>query len=121
MPKVAGTTCLNIFEKIYANRILKDYDDKILSSSKFSHRKNAIFSMFNNGLSSSAYQKIDCIHGHFMPLKYRILDSNNIFFLTWLRNPVQRLISHYYYWSREPLPKNAGALRKTRRTRILCV
>jgi len=47
-----------------------------------------------------------------MPLKYCILNSSNHFFITWLRHPVQRLISHYYYWSREPLPENAGVLRK---------
>ena len=101
MPKAAGTSCLYLFEKIYGARLFLDYDDKILHKSKFIKRKDAIFSMSKNRLNISKYANIDCIHGHFMPLKYRFIDSQDAVFLTWLRHPVQRLISHYYYWVRE--------------------
>lgn len=52
-----------------------------------------------------------CIHGHFLPLKYRWLRSAGpLYFVTWLREPVARLLSHYYYWQRNYDPTRAGAL-----------
>tara|TARA_B100001029_G_C14897127_1_gene358782 strand:- start:311 stop:775 length:465 start_codon:yes stop_codon:yes gene_type:complete len=47
-----------------------------------------------------------------MPLKYRFLLGKDTFFVTWLRHPVQRLISHYHYWFRQPLDERGGALRQ---------
>jgi len=42
-----------------------------------------------------------CIHGHFMPFKYLPLkDIEDTLFITWLRNPVDRVVSHYNYWKR---------------------
>jgi hypothetical protein len=31
---------------------------------------------------------------------------------TWLRDPIERLTSHYYYWVRDYNPKTAGKLRR---------
>ena len=101
MPKAAGTSCLYLFEEIYGDKLLKDYDDKILHKSINIKRKYALLSLLKNRLNISMYSKIDCIHGHFMPIKYRFIFPKRAFFLTWLRHPVQRLISHYYYWMRE--------------------
>ena len=112
MPKAGGTTFLSLFESIYGDSLLRDYDDKILSKSTFFQRKNSLISMSKNRCKISDYAKFNCIHGHFMPLKYRFFDSRDAFFLTWLRHPVQRLMSHYHYWSREPLNEEAGMLRR---------
>jgi hypothetical protein len=52
-----------------------------------------------NGLRS--YARIECIHGHFLPLKYLGLSQRIACrFITWLRDPVERLASHYHYWRR---------------------
>jgi len=112
MPKTAGTACLNLFERVYRDRLLRDYDDKVLSNSIFSQRKHAVGSMTRNLVRSSSYMDFDCIHGHFMPLKYRFLPTTDTFYMTWLRHPVQRLISHYHYWFRQPLDERGGALRQ---------
>ncbi len=101
MPKAAGTTCLHLFEKMYGAKLVRDYEDKILHESKYLKRKDAIFSMSKNALNLSVYKNIECIHGHFMPLKYRFIYSEDTFFLTWFRHPVERLLSHYHYWTRE--------------------
>lgn len=54
-----------------------------------------------------------CIHGHFMPLKYRWLKTPGTRkFVVWLRDPIERLASHYYYWIRDYNPGTAGHLRK---------
>ncbi|MDR9366406.1 MAG: hypothetical protein RI575_13790 [Balneolaceae bacterium] len=45
------------------------------------------------------YRKIECIHGHFLPYKYEdFYQTGGHTFVTWFRDPVERLASHYYYW-----------------------
>ena len=38
----------------------------------------------------------DCIHGHFHVVKYRFLP--NAKFITFVREPLERMVSHYYFW-----------------------
>ena len=41
------------------------------------------------------------IHGHFLPVMYRCaLARRPSHFVTWLRHPVERLVSHYAFWRR---------------------
>jgi hypothetical protein len=43
------------------------------------------------------------VHGHFLPLKYRLaLRGHQVDYVTWLRDPVDRLLSHFHYWKRTP-------------------
>jgi Sulfotransferase family len=42
-----------------------------------------------------------CIHGHFQAQKYRPQFANARF-VTWLRDPVERVISQYLHWQRRP-------------------
>jgi hypothetical protein len=44
--------------------------------------------------------KTTVIHGHFFLSKYRHIPGLQR--AMWFRNPVQRLLSHYYYWLRAP-------------------
>jgi len=42
---------------------------------------------------------IACLHGHFLPVKYLPLATRrDLTFVTWMREPVARLLSHYHYW-----------------------
>lgn len=53
------------------------------------------------------YSNIKLIHGHFMPVKYLSLPSKmDTKFTTWMREPIERLYSHYYYWKDRYNPKN---------------
>jgi hypothetical protein len=50
------------------------------------------------------------VHGHFVAAKYwRVHPEAR--FVTWFRDPVERLASHYHYWLREPDPANATCRR----------
>ena len=44
----------------------------------------------------------ECIHGHFRLGKYKQL-FNSHKLIVWLRNPIDRLISHYYFLKNSPL------------------
>jgi len=78
--KTAGTTFLNVLLDIYGNNgVLKDY----------------------NSQGKKVYQQtppetIKVIHGHFNPKKYRA-DFPDAKYIVWLRHPIFRLISQYFY------------------------
>lgn len=41
---------------------------------------------------------IDCLHGHFLPVKYKgYIDKPEVKFITWLREPADRIRSQYDY------------------------
>ncbi len=46
-------------------------------------------------------ESVRCIHGHFLPVKYLLYATRrDATFVTWLREPVDRMLSHYYYMRR---------------------
>lgn len=45
-------------------------------------------------------KKTTVIHGHFLMERYAHVPS--VHFVCWMRNPIERLLSHYYYWLRSP-------------------
>lgn len=48
----------------------------------------------------------DCVHGHFAATKYDAMVPQTTK-VTWLRDPVERLASHYEYWKRKPDMENS--------------
>src|SRR5205085_9196261 len=56
---------------------------------------------------------VECIHGHFLPVKYLLLAiRREITFVTWVRHPVQILLSNYYYWRRTYEPDTSPRLHR---------
>ena len=42
---------------------------------------------------------VKCIHGHFPAKKYLpFFVTRNIRFITWVRDPFDRMLSNYFYW-----------------------
>lgn len=53
-------------------------------------------------LAKTLRRDVVAVHGHFLPLKYRIaLRGKPVRYVTWLRDPVERIVSHYHYWRRD--------------------
>ena len=107
LPKTAGTAFLDILFQVYGkDNIFLDYNDKIGDPlSQFNtdypnwlkNRDNFIKSINPDAL---------VIHGHFSAVKYDgyFADAKRI---VWLREPISRLISHYFYWVGIPPSQNS--------------
>ncbi len=108
LPKTAGESFFNSLKDHYGSRILRDYDDKPINTPVIRRNSHALKMCLVNGVKS--FKDIDCIHGHFLPLKYLLCKDAE--FVTWMRDPVERLASHYYYWKRTYGPETTFPLRK---------
>lgn len=97
LPKTAGTSFKASLAAHFGDRYRDDYGDKVISQSRHERFKAAISAgvlIARQGLDG-----IDCVHGHFLPMKFQQLDiSRSLTFVTWMREPVARLLSHYDYW-----------------------
>jgi hypothetical protein len=96
LPKTAGTSFRHSLADHYGEKMLLRYGERPLGLPEFERHKLVTEAAIN--LSGIDYQNIECIHGHFLPFQYLLLQSNkNLTFVTWMRNPVDRLISNYYH------------------------
>ena len=99
MPKTAGTSFRGSLEEHFGDRFRHDYQDYPLAHSPQARRQQAR----DRGEAARAtdFAGVDCVHGHFLPLKYlQLAERLPCTFVTWLREPVARLVSHYHYWQR---------------------
>lgn len=94
VPKTGGGSLTRQIRNGAFGRYLLDYQDRPLSDSP-SHALARLWSRLTVPLRARALSEHDIIHGHFPADKYRsIADAYMIF----LRDPVERTLSHYYYW-----------------------
>ena len=113
LPKTAGSSFLVALEQHFGDRLLKDYGDRPITRSAPGRTAAAIRNCAAYACSGAALADYDCIHGHFMPLKYRLLRAGSrAQFVTWMRDPVERLASHYFHWMRVAPPAHASAIRR---------
>jgi hypothetical protein len=97
LPKTAGTSFGDALSARFAQRYRRDYDDGGISRPADERQAAALAAgaiLARQGLGDAA-----CVHGHFLPVKYLPLAAScELIFVTWMREPVARLLSHYYYW-----------------------
>ncbi|MFT5709800.1 MAG: hypothetical protein ACI8QT_000487 [Halioglobus sp.] len=113
LPKTAGSSFLSAIEKHYGEYLVQDYGDRPVNRASLGRNWHAIERCVLNSGSKSRFRHTQCIHGHFMPLKYRLLKTSSPKqFVVWMRDPVERLASHYLYWIRNYNPIDAGRLHR---------
>lgn len=112
LPKTAGQSFFTALAEYYGSRILRDYDDLPFTVNALERNGSAAIKCVLNGFRN--YPECDCIHGHFLPIKYWLYGrrEKNTKFVTWMRDPVERLASHYYFWISNPHPKDTTPLRR---------
>ena len=106
LPKAAGISFYSSLLDHYGEKIEKDYLDFPMHTPvtlrNLTAQKNCIKHRFKN------FEGIECIHGHFLPLKYRFINSNSpVQYITWMREPAERIASQYYYMMRNYNPEMA--------------
>jgi hypothetical protein len=99
LPKTAGLSFRATLEEHYGPDFASDYGDYPLAHSPRERHRMALqagLDCFERDFGATR-----CIHGHFLPLKYLPLaDLGDCRFVTWMREPLARLVSHYAYWQR---------------------
>jgi hypothetical protein len=119
MPKTAGSTLRNAFYSLFKENLVLDYNDTPINIEKdivlsnlendrsFYYENNKIrirndVGSYNLLDKEKIYEQDICIYGHFLPNKYYLDEVflKNTKFFTFLRDPICRSISHYYFWKR---------------------
>lgn len=99
MPKTAGLSFRASLEACFGEGFRHDYQDYPLAQEPQLRRQRALD--WGRAAQAADFAGVSCVHGHFLPLKYLELSRTlPCTFVTWLREPVARLVSHYYYWQR---------------------
>lgn len=97
MPKTAGNSFKVVLDEHFDDAMKSDYADYPLNVGPQERRRQAVATCL--ATTESDYQDIRCIHGHFLPLKYLLLaELRPTVFVAWMREPMERLVSHYHYW-----------------------
>lgn len=99
LPKTAGTSFEHSLRRHFGAQLERRYADKPLHHHPLRRNLRAA----REGLCGRHREEASpaCIHGHFLPLSYRHLARRaDVRFVTWLREPIDRLLSHYHYWRR---------------------
>lgn len=112
IPKTAGTSFLKTLEAHFGSGLLKDYDDLPTNTPRYERNRAALLAGVHNA-ESDHLTGVECIHGHFLPLKYLLLsEKKDLRFITWMRDPIERVLSHFYYLKSFYDPATAPALHR---------
>jgi len=113
MPKTAGSSFLQALETHFGEGLQKDYSDMARIQQYLAGDLLPQEVIERGIVEFDSSHPPTCIHGHFLPAKFLTLTSAGkceMKFITWLRDPVERLFSHYHYFMRSYDPSTAGPL-----------
>jgi hypothetical protein len=98
-PKTAGTSFGMALEARFGASFLRDYADLPINTPEYERNKAALQAALSN--AEKDFVGVECIHGHFLPVKYLLVATKReVRFVTWMRHPVERVLSHYFFWKK---------------------
>lgn len=101
LPKTAGTSFADALQRRFDDKLLKDYADMPMHSPRGAREVQALLSVPAR-LRALRSGQVEAVHGHFLPIAYRwAAVGRPVRFITWLRDPLQRAVSHYHFWRRD--------------------
>ena len=108
LPKTAGMSFRASLEEHFGEQFSPDYGDRPMNITRGKRNRFA----FRKGLQHffAPPKRMECIHGHFMPAKYTHLRHAQ--FVTWFRDPIERLASQYYFWKRQYNPQTQSLMQR---------
>ena len=95
IPKTAGTAFRDLLSRRFGDRLLTDYSDRPLSHGTPVRWLRAAHGAWR---AKTRLQGYEAVHGHFLAFKYSHVDAPMV---TWLRDPVQRMVSRYQHYLRD--------------------
>lgn len=106
LPKTAGTSFLTTLGAHFGDNILLDSNGDLGCTiadatmlSQYEKYKVVLEASFR--IAEMEFSGVECIHGHIHAIKYLLMASKReTKFVTWMRNPVDRVISQYYFWKK---------------------
>jgi hypothetical protein len=102
VPKTGGVSFLEVLKRCYGDGLLLDYRDRPMARGTLGRLAKTLAGSLH--ARRGALDRYRCIHGHFLPIKYRFLPDRS--FAIWLRDPVELAVSRYHYFRRHLKPED---------------
>ncbi|EED35866.1 conserved hypothetical protein [Luminiphilus syltensis NOR5-1B] len=109
LPKTAGSSFAALLAVAFVDRLALDYVDQPIHQSPVQRKTRALMGA---KAPRPELTGLACVHGHFLPLKYRDQLNRGAQFVTWFREPLDRLQSHYGFWQSHYDPATAGRVHR---------
>lgn len=106
VPKCAGTSLYRAIETAYgAGSICRDYDDRPLDPAAPMNLDPDGWLARSEARAAEGLRGFRVVHGHFHMHKYRGVKAR--LRIAFLRDPLERLVSHYAFWRNRPAAGHA--------------
>ena len=106
LPKCAGTSFLKVLGVQYGSRLMLDYDEIPLDPESLFQKDFPVWAEQQKSALTQDFSRVFAVHGHFWAGKYDQALPGALK-ITFLRDPIRRLVSHYYYWKSKPSLPNS--------------
>lgn len=111
IPKTAGSSFLGALRSHFGDRIHLDSDNMLLQYPRWKRNVKAAWRCLKTVFQPMP--PVECIHGHFLPFNYAWLGRRqNVRFITWLRDPIERLVSQYHHIQRRYDPARSRPMQR---------